>query len=263
MNRVVKLGMETKRQKEFREKYLIWEFFDFCCEGYFVDVGAFHSREASQTWLLEKMGWRGILIEPQPENAEELRRNRPFSKVYQTAVSRPGNEGESTFFVNSVFSTLCPNARSNTKKYDRQIAVSVTTLDKILERESTPKIDFLKIDVEGTELDCLKGFDIEKYRPRLIFVEDIFLDLNLHKYLRSRQYRLFRRTRYNNWYIPRDDKRYPSLLERLKLFRKIYLGTPVRAWKFRRERARPEERKLSAQKQSEAETIVPSALRRE
>jgi FkbM family methyltransferase len=236
----------TKRQKEYREKYLIWEFFDFSREGYFVDVGAFHSRDASQTWLLEKMGWKGIVIEPQPENAEELRQNRPFSKVYQTALSRPGNEGESNFFVDSVFSTLLPGTRSHTKPYDRQITVSVTTLDKILEKEGHPRIDFLKIDVEGTELDCLRGFDIERYRPKLIFVEDIFLNLDLHHYLSSKGYRLFRRSRYNNWYVPKDDGRHPSLFEKIKLFRKMVLGTPLRAWKHKRKKARLEKKRLSA-----------------
>jgi len=235
-------GSGTKRQKEFLEKYLIWEFFDFSCEGRFLDVGAFHSKDSSQTWLLEKVGWKGILIEPQPENAEELSRNRPFSKVYQTAISRPGNEGESTFFVDSVFSTLLPSTRSHTKEFDHQITVQVTTLDKILEKEGNPGIDFLKIDVEGTELDCLKGFDIEKYRPKLIFVEDVFLNLDLHNTLVSKQYRLFRRTRYNNWYVPGDDERYPSFFERLKFFRKMVLGTPLRAWKFRRKKARLEKR---------------------
>jgi FkbM family methyltransferase len=239
---MIKFGSGTKRQKEFLEKYLIWEFFDFSCEGRFVDVGAFHSKDSSQTWLLEKVGWKGILIEPQPENAEELRRNRPFSKVYQTAISRPGNEGESTFFVDSVFSTLLPSTRSHTKEFDHQITVQVTTLDKILEKEGNPGIDFLKIDVEGTELDCLKGFDIEKYRPKLIFVEDVFLNLDLHNTLVSKQYRLFRRTRYNNWYVPGDDKRYPSFFERLRFFRKMVLGTPLRAWKFRRKKARLEKR---------------------
>jgi FkbM family methyltransferase len=246
---MVKLKARTKRQKEYFEKYLIWDFFDFSCDGYFLDVGAFHSRESSQTWLLEKGGWKGIVIEPQPENAEELRRNRPFSKVYQTAISRPGNEDESTFFVNSVFSTLLPYTRSTTKKHYDQITVPVTTLDKILEKEGAPQIDFLKIDVEGTELDCLKGFDIEKYRPKLIFVEDIFLNLDLHKYLSSKGYRLFRRTRYNNWYVPNDDERYPSLFEKIKLFRKMVLGTPIRAWKFKRKKARLEKKNPSVRSQ--------------
>jgi hypothetical protein len=73
-------------------------------------------------------------------------------------------------------------------------------------------------------------------------VEDVFLNLDLHNYLVSKQYRLFRRTRYNNWYVPGDDKRYPSFFERLRFFRKMVLGTPLRAWKFRRKKTRLKKR---------------------
>jgi len=95
------------------------------------------------------MGWKGIVIEPQPENAEELRQNRPFSRVYQTALSRPGKEGESDFFVDSVFSTLLPSTRSHTKPYDRRITVSVTTLDNILEKEGHPTLIFSRSTLRG------------------------------------------------------------------------------------------------------------------
>ena len=44
---------------------LVWEFFDHRGEGYFVEVGANHPQQGSQTWLLEKAGWRGALVEPQ------------------------------------------------------------------------------------------------------------------------------------------------------------------------------------------------------
>lgn len=43
-------------------------------KGYFVEVGANEPRERSQTWLLEQSGWTGVLIEPQPDLAAELRR---------------------------------------------------------------------------------------------------------------------------------------------------------------------------------------------
>jgi FkbM family methyltransferase len=238
MGSMIRLDVSTKRQKEHFEKYLIWEFFDFSRQGFFVDVGAFHSEDGSQTWLLEKVGWKGILIEPQPKNAEELRRNRPSSQVYEAAISIPGQERESIFYVNSVFSTLLPNTISSTKEYANQIKVSVLTLNEILENEKVPNIDFLKIDVEGTELDCLKGLDMARYRPKLVFVEDVFLSLDLHHYLLSNRYRLLRRTRWNNWYVPNEDPRHPSFAAKLKLFRKMYLGTPLRAWKFRREKAR-------------------------
>jgi FkbM family methyltransferase len=240
---MVKPDLLTKRQEEYFEKYLIWEFFDFSCEGFFVDVGAFHSKEFSQTWLLEKVGWKGILIEPLPENADELRKNRPLSVVYQTAISCREKAGVATFYVNSGYSTLVPNITDNRRKYINQITVSVTTLNEVLDKEGNPKIDFLSIDVEGGDLDCLRGLNLEQNHPRLILTEDGVLSLDLHNYLLSEGYRLLRRTQGNNWYVPKGCVRYPLLLEKLKLFRKMYLGTPLRAWQFKREKARLEKMK--------------------
>src|SRR5262249_49005282 len=45
-------------------------------KGYFVEVGANDPRERSQTWLLEQAGWTGVLVEPQPDLAAELRASR-------------------------------------------------------------------------------------------------------------------------------------------------------------------------------------------
>jgi len=236
----------NKRAEEYLEKFLIWEFFDFSCEGFFVDVGAFHSKEMSQTWLLEKLGWKGILIEALPDNAQELRQNRSSSKVYETAISCPEKVGTADFYVSSAYgdkSGLTQNITDNLRQYRSCITVSVTTLDQVLENEGNPNVDFLTIDVEGAELDCLKGFSFKKRHPRLILVEDVVLNRDLHNYILSKEYRLLKRTQWNNWYVPKDCSRYPSLLERFGLFRKMYLGTFLRAWKFNREKARSENTK--------------------
>ena len=53
-------------------------------KGFFVEVGANDPRERSQTWHLEQAGWTGILIEPQPDLARELRAKR-VAKVFAVA----------------------------------------------------------------------------------------------------------------------------------------------------------------------------------
>src|SRR3954463_14231239 len=60
--------------------------------GYFVEVGANEPHERSQTWHLEQAGWTGILIEPQPELAEQLRQARA-AQVFAVACSSPHNAG--------------------------------------------------------------------------------------------------------------------------------------------------------------------------
>ena len=59
---------------------------------YFVEVGANEPRARSQTFHLEQAGWTGVLIEPQPALADQLRAERK-AKVFAVACSAPENAG--------------------------------------------------------------------------------------------------------------------------------------------------------------------------
>ncbi|MBI4245098.1 MAG: FkbM family methyltransferase, partial [Planctomycetes bacterium] len=91
------------------------------------------------------------------------------------------------------------------------------------------KIDFLSIDVEGTELDVLRGLNLGKYRPRLILLEDRLVYLNKHRWLKSKGYKLVKRTGFNNWYIPKNEHfGLSSRKEKFGIFKKLYLGLLIR-----------------------------------
>ena len=91
---------------------------------------------------------------------------------------------------------------------------------------------FLSIDVEGHELEVLLGCTLPEHSPDLILIEDKLQDLSKHRHLVAQGYKLVRRTCLNNWYVPRD-KAPPerTILERLKLFRKVFLGLPFRSFR--------------------------------
>ena len=153
--------------------------------------------------------------------------------MFEVAVSAPEKTGEADFHVKDVFSSLERHRKDNVMEYERVLRVKVTTLDAVLDAAKIPRIDFLSVDTEGTEIDVFRGFDLRKRRPALVLVEDPVLDLELHRHLEASGYRLIRRTGFNNWYVPADSPARAPLFRRLRLFRKMYLGTPVRALKFR------------------------------
>ena len=74
------------------ESLLTEQFFGHAAKGYFVEVGAHDPRIGSQTWRLEQAGWAGVLVEPQPDLAEQLRRYRR-ARVFAVACSSPANAG--------------------------------------------------------------------------------------------------------------------------------------------------------------------------
>jgi FkbM family methyltransferase len=180
------------------EKVQVWEFFGFRTDGYYVEVGANAPKTLSQTWLLEKVGWREILVEPLPGNAEPLQRERPNSVVYPVAVGSLDQVGEADFHVAGDRSALMPNLKTHEVDYSSVIRVKVVTLDSILEEARPARIDFLSIDTEGNELNVLKGFDLGKHRPSLMLIEDSVYTLDVHNHMKYNGYRLIRRTADNN-----------------------------------------------------------------
>lgn len=216
---------------ETEEKALVWKFFGQKHDGIFVEVGANDPVAGSQTWHLEQNGWRGVLVEPQSAHCEKLRQQRKNSQVFQVACSRPELEGEMDLLLAAQdgASTLQPQLDSHGTNFVGMERVKVTTLDKVLASVGVKKIDFLSLDVEGYEIEVMRGLNFEKFQPALILIEDGVRDLSKHKFLKSRGYKIVKRTSINNWYVPRTtDFQMSSLAEKIGLLRKLYLALPFR-----------------------------------
>jgi len=109
------------------------------------------------------------------------------------------------------------------------VEVPIRTLDDILEDAGAPTpLDFVSIDVEFHEIEVLDGFNIRRWRPRLILIEDVRADLRIHRYLRRRGYAWVRRTGLNSWYMPEPAELPVSLFGRWQFVRKHILAVPLR-----------------------------------
>jgi len=221
---------------EFEDKFKL-EFFGGSRSGYFVDVGANTPKDGSQTWPLEELGWNGVLIEPQHDLAELLRRERR-AKVYAVACSSPKNSGKSAqLHLAGIQTSLNPDFFVAGMQRVGTSIVPLSTLDEILIDAKAPApLDFVSIDVESHEIDVLEGFDLDRWRPRLILIEDLAFNLAIHRHLTRRGYKWVRRTGINGWYVPTDSPMTVSPLGHLQFFRKHYLGVPfrnLREWKRR------------------------------
>lgn len=142
-------------------------------EGYAIDVGANDGIFLSNTDILEQRGWQVLCVEGNPLYAPALWRNR--KQTLSCAVGAVA--GRLPFYVyetsNNEFaakSGLDPKAGD---KAIMVIPVAVETLDAILGSWKPPQLDLLTIDVEGGEEAVLKGFDIAKWKPKVICIEDI------------------------------------------------------------------------------------------
>lgn len=223
-----------RQTREAEEKSLIREYFDQRKNGFFVDVGANDPTEInSQSYHLETLlDWSGVLVEPNPQFAKRCIDERPNSTSFQCACVAVDNHPEITLYI-----PLRDGAEVNThagidKNIDdfnytehNEITVPAKTLNAILNEVQAGEIDLLSVDVEGAELEVLRGLNIEKYKPKLILLEDKHLYLTKHRFLKANGYRLIKRTHFNFWYAPKGAKRMPqSFKEKFKIWKRMYLS---------------------------------------
>jgi FkbM family methyltransferase len=213
-----------------QEVLLVWKFFHHAKHGTFVEVGANHPTLESQTWFIEQQGWTGILIEPNPSLCELLRAQRPRSEVFQVAIGNPDQVGEVDLQIGTEHQLSTIVNTLDQPLSGVKVKVPLRTLDSILAEAGLGQIDFLTIDVEGMELAVLQGFNIAKYSPQLILIEEHRRGYKKHFHLRRHGYRLVKRTRLNNWYVPNNSPATVASMntigEAWQMWRKMWLNAP-------------------------------------
>ena len=152
-------------------------------KGFYLDIGCGHPIKNNNTYLLNKKGWSGINIDLDEENIDLFNAYR--TKDVNLAVAASDKEGEANLYFyhnKSALNTISKeNADFQKAKVSEIKKIKTQTINKIIENSpfKDRKIDFLSVDVEGSELSVLKNFDFKKYSPKVIVVE--YLDLSLKK----------------------------------------------------------------------------------
>lgn len=218
--------------KDNYEKQLLDDFFRSTSYGIYVDIGGNTPLNSVSTQFHEK-GWKGLIVEPIPENVSLfLKAGR--SNIWEGAVTSPGKAqaGTAVFHIAGgeygPHSSLEKNLISPSSRTSKSITVNLSTVNKLMKEYDLSHIDFLSIDTEGTEVDVLRGTDLQGLNVRLALIEDWARDFSIHSYMRSKGYKLVRRTGFNSWYVKNGEKFPVSIYGYLQLFRKYILGMPAR-----------------------------------
>lgn len=202
-------------------------------KGFYVDVGANDPVLDSQSQHLEALGWAGLLIEPDPDCCELLRKTRT-GVVVEMACSSPANAGKQLLLNRAgPHSTLEERPIALGAVVRSTVAVQCQTLDSILLANAAPiGFDLLSIDIEGHELVALSGFSFSTWQPKLVLIEDHVIHWEKHRLMQRNGYQLLTRTGLNSWYVPVDASYSHSLASRFEYFRKYFLGLPLRKFRY-------------------------------
>jgi FkbM family methyltransferase len=196
---------------------------DYNYKGTFIEIGSFDPILISNSYHFEKNGWDVFCFEANTQLIQRLKEER--KNVYNYAVydvDKPSVEfnvvlssGWTAGF--SAVEIDEDHIKNIAKKHDcefpiTKICVQQKTLNTILENElkHVNQIDILGIDVEGGELNCLIGLDLNKYRPLVILLENgggckPNVDNTIIEYLQKNDYVLDISLSYNLYFV--DSKR--------------------------------------------------------
>lgn len=190
------------------EDEILFRFFGGQAQGYFVDVGAYDGTTYSNTYLFEKMGWRGICVEPNPAVFDSLKISRPNSVCLNVAcIGEPLCHSVTLYRSQMpILSTLNPGSREQiaiihgnvglTFTEFEELTVPARTLNDILYEQEPGAIDMVSIDTEWTNADTLAGFSLLYWRPRVVVIE---VDADVERGMAG--YHLARRHSSNLFYV--------------------------------------------------------------
>ena len=58
----------------------------------------------------------------------------------------------------------------------------------MLDRAKAKQLDLLAVDVEGWELEVLRGFDFDRWEPKVIIVENLSSNPEYREYMKTKGY---------------------------------------------------------------------------
>ena len=146
--------------------------------GVFVEAGANDGYRQSNTYFLERIkGWSGVLVEPIPALAEDCRRQRARSQVFNCALveDQTASPTVSLRYADLVTSVAHPERVTNEplmgwhQSYD--VEVPGRTLSSVLDDAGVTHVDFLSLDIEGYEPQALRGLDFGRHAPAFMLIE--------------------------------------------------------------------------------------------
>lgn len=200
---------EFGTDRAIRETY----FQDWELKGIMVEVGAATPQFLSMSEHFRLNGWRCLCVEPNPKYVEmhrnlgheiaacacgsEDKDHQDFEIVHQPGDYAKNQINDHSFSALKVKDAYIAKHPEFHNHHVQQIKVNVRKLDSILGTYGIDRLSFLSVDVEGWELEVMRGFSIQKFKPRVILLENYLHASDYVDYMRNEGYTLRQKIHYN------------------------------------------------------------------
>ena len=200
-----KLGSVAFNSQMGQDKWVSEAVFPGLKHGYFLDVGSGDGTRMSNTKTLEQKGWTGICIDPFPKNMQDR-----TCQVFKEVVFSKAGETVKFFAHPGLWGGVVDSLSEHRKELlDTAPIVEFTTvtLRDILERAQAPRfIHYVSLDIEGGEINALKGFPFDQYQIGALTVEHNYFEpkrTEIRTLMESHGYKYVHTSVRDDFYIPR------------------------------------------------------------
>lgn len=177
MNYLINYLTPFKSQKK-QDRWVIFKILPLKRSGFFVDLAAADGITHSNSYALEKLfNWSGICIEPNPGFYEVLKKERKC--IVDNSVVNDKSEDVDFRIDNGQLGGIIAEDTDNNLRVRGENLPNANTisrrtvqLEAVLDLYKAPEvIDYLSLDVEGSEERVLRNFDFNKYIFLCITIE--------------------------------------------------------------------------------------------
>jgi FkbM family methyltransferase len=139
----------------------------------FVDIGANAGYFTLLASRLAGASGKVLAVEPNPRMAEQVRQNvlrSGLTNVVLEQVACSNATSVRTLYLGGAYNTGSTSLCARNLRYTESIRVNCMPADTLVERHALTRLDIVKIDVEGAELDVLRGMTaiLKQLRPNII-----------------------------------------------------------------------------------------------
>ncbi len=144
--------------------------------GFYVDIGCNQAVITSNTFLFYCYGWRGICVDANAMFGPEFAEMRPRDVFLHAAIS---DAGETLYFAEldaaggHKMAQVARHPNDFAPGFKTPVIVPAMTMAALLQQHlpAGADIDFMSMDIEGSELAALRSNDWSRYKPRVILIE--------------------------------------------------------------------------------------------
>lgn len=179
-----RLGMHDQYFSQAgQDKFIAENIFGMKKDGVFVEIGAFDGLRGSNCLFFEKfLGWGGLIVEPDKNRADEIKRFRSATFENIAISDRDGDEeflaieegflqmgGLLKFYDKKILEN---DVRSNKSHREQITRIEARSLNSLLEKHAMFEVDYCSIDVEGAEEGVISQFDFGRFDIKVMSIEN-------------------------------------------------------------------------------------------